>query len=64
MGTPFRVYQDGSGIKGVSSNIISSIIEDETGNLWIGTEAEGLNKFDTGRQVFKSIKNDANQPEA
>ena len=39
----------------ISSNIIKSIYEDESGYLWIGTEA-GLNKFDPVLKTFQCYR--------
>lgn len=42
--------QDNSSL---SHNIINIIFEDKKGNLWIGTEGGGLNRFDPGDSSFK-----------
>ena len=40
---------------GINSNIIISIFEDRTGNLWFGSN-NGLNKFDRTKQNFSHIQ--------
>jgi signal transduction histidine kinase/ligand-binding sensor domain-containing protein/CheY-like chemotaxis protein len=36
----------------ISDNMVYSIHEDDSGNLWIGTNLGGLNKFDRENEVF------------
>lgn len=52
-----QVYQEySSSLKeedGLSSGIISRIIEDKKGNLWIGTDGGGINKYDRQKQAYK-----------
>ncbi|SHJ85679.1 Signal transduction histidine kinase [Maribacter aquivivus] len=44
----------------ISSNLIWKIIDDEKGNLWIGTTGGGLNYFNKKTEKFKQFKSDAN----
>lgn len=41
-----------------SSEEVTSIVEDDKGNLWLGTTTGGLNKFDTAKKVFTHFKHD------
>jgi signal transduction histidine kinase/ligand-binding sensor domain-containing protein/HPt (histidine-containing phosphotransfer) domain-containing protein len=41
----------------VSGNFITSLFEDNQGNLWIGTSAAGVNYFDIKTEKFKSYSN-------
>lgn len=45
---------------GLSSNIVTSIIEDDFGSFWIGTLGGGLDKFDLKKKVFTNFRNDPN----
>ena len=40
------------GENSLSGNVVREIHEDRDGNLWIGTEDAGLNKFDTATRLF------------
>ena len=40
--------------KGISSSKITKIIEDKSGNVWIGTDI-GLNKFDKNKIISNII---------
>src|SRR5690606_5440024 len=52
-GYEFKVYRNDSfDLFSISSNQISSIIEDFDGSLWIGTKGGGLNKFDHEQERF------------
>lgn len=57
--TPFTVYKTSTLVNSISSNVVSAITDDELHNLWIGTEAEGLNYFDRKRHTFIHYKSDA-----
>ncbi|MGH7450262.1 MAG: ligand-binding sensor domain-containing protein, partial [bacterium] len=46
----------------LSHNLIWSIYEDRTGNLWLTTFGGGLNKFDRVSRQFKHYKNDPKNP--
>jgi len=48
----------------ISSNSIKSIYEDTKGVLWVGTEFEGLNRFDTKRELFTSWQFDQSDPQS
>lgn len=41
-----------------SSEEVTSIVEDDKGNLWLGTTTGGLNKFDPAKKVFTHFKHD------
>ena len=42
--------------EGLSSPIVSHMLEDKHGNLWIATEGGGLNKYDPKTKTFKWYK--------
>ncbi len=42
-------------LDGVSDNTISSILEDEEGNLFVGTQKGGLFRYDSGKDCFVHI---------
>ena len=44
----------------LSSNVVGSIFEDGSGNLWIGTWGGGLNKFDRVNESFTQYEFDPN----
>jgi ligand-binding sensor domain-containing protein len=46
----------------LSSNHITSLIQDKKGILWIGTSGGGLNKFNPTTKQFKSYNNFGNNP--
>ncbi len=59
---------DPNNLNSISSNTVSSICEDDSGNLWIGTgyheyaDGEGLNKLDPNNSKFIHYKHDLNDP--
>jgi signal transduction histidine kinase/ligand-binding sensor domain-containing protein/DNA-binding response OmpR family regulator len=44
----------------LSNNMVGSIFEDRSGNLWIGTWGGGLNKFDSMNEKFTHYESDPN----
>ncbi len=46
----------------LSNNHISQISEDQSGNLWIGTNGGGLEKFDPKREIFTHHKFNPKDP--
>jgi signal transduction histidine kinase/ligand-binding sensor domain-containing protein/DNA-binding response OmpR family regulator len=42
----------------ISDNFISSLFEDDSGNLWIGTQANGLDVFNKKTEVFRNFRNE------
>ena len=43
--------------EGLSSNLVTSLLEDRSGNLWIGTDGGGLDRFKDGRfAVYDSAR--------
>ena len=57
------VHRDGD-LHSLSGNVIFSLIESHSGELWIGTLLEGLDKFDTKTGVFTQFKNDPSDPKS
>ena len=49
-GNKVRVYQKNDGL---SDNSIQSVVEDQKGDLWIGTEFGGINRMSSGK--FTSV---------
>ena len=43
---------DPNNINSISSNKLSSILEDKAGNIWIGTDSKGINKFNLESESF------------
>ena len=48
----------------LSHNSVTSIIEDNSGILWIGTSPGGLNRFDRKTEKFTVYKNDPQDPQS
>ena len=46
----------------ISNNQVLSICEDNFGNLWVGTNGGGLNKFDRESETFLHYKQDTTNP--
>lgn len=54
-GHHFKVFQyDHLNTYGISSNEVTSLAEDQNGNIWLGTAGGGLNKFDPCTERFTS----------
>jgi signal transduction histidine kinase/ligand-binding sensor domain-containing protein/CheY-like chemotaxis protein len=59
----FTVYKnDPRDLESISSNNVTSILEDITGKLWVGTEDDGLNRFDPQKETFISLPNNPEDP--
>jgi ligand-binding sensor domain-containing protein len=64
-GYQFVIYRhDPGNINSLSGNYIRSIHEDTVGNLWIGTQGGGLNKFDRKTETFTRYQNQADNPKS
>lgn len=48
-------------ITSLSNNFVTSIIEDKTGTIWIGTFGGGLNIYDQKKNIFHTFLNSPNQ---
>ena len=48
--------------KSISGNIIYSILKTKDNTLWIGTNGDGLNKFDSDKETFSHYKHSENNP--
>jgi ligand-binding sensor domain-containing protein/serine phosphatase RsbU (regulator of sigma subunit) len=46
----------------ISDNVVTSIIEDKYGVLWVGTDNAGLNKYDPNTGHFVRYQNDPSNP--
>lgn len=58
-GYQIQVYKtDPTGSSSISGNNIRAIEEDRSGNLWIGTNCSGLNRFDLEKETFRNFKHD------
>ena len=58
-GYHFTVFKPDSKKKdAISSNLIWKVIDDEKGNLWIGTTGGGLNYFNRETEKFTTFKHD------
>jgi ligand-binding sensor domain-containing protein/DNA-binding CsgD family transcriptional regulator len=55
-GYDIKVYWSGNDPATISGDRILSIAEDKSGNLWIGTYSEGLNKFNRRTEKFTRYK--------
>ncbi|QPH38980.1 ligand-binding sensor domain-containing protein [Pedobacter endophyticus] len=58
--TPFNVYASSNTSSGLSSQVVSSIMEGGNRNLWIGTEGEGLNYYNSKTNSYIHYKYDPN----
>ncbi|GAB4286764.1 MAG: hypothetical protein Fur0025_19550 [Oscillatoriaceae cyanobacterium] len=62
-GYNFTLYKnDPADPDSLSDNWISSIYEDRTGKLWLGTQSGGLNQFDRNTEQFIRYIKNPNQP--
>jgi len=46
----------------LSNDIVTAIIQDKKGTLWIGTYGGGLDKLDIASGIFSNFQNDPNDP--
>jgi signal transduction histidine kinase/CheY-like chemotaxis protein/ligand-binding sensor domain-containing protein len=59
-GYKFIVYKNNpADTNTLSNDYIGDLLEDEKGNIWIGTIGGGLNKFDVSRNKFTVFKKDS-----
>ena len=62
-GYRFTVYQaDKENPASLSSSWISSLLVDQDGTLWIGTNGGGLNRLAANSQIFQRFKHDPENP--
>lgn len=54
-------YSDTS-TNSISGNYILTIFEDKDENIWIGTQKNGLNKYNRAKNNFENFKNDTTNP--
>lgn len=57
-----RYVFDGGRSESLSSNIVYSIIADDSAHLWIGTRGGGLNRFDTQAETFEVYRFSSSRP--
>ena len=58
-GYEFRNYTyDPNNPSSISDNFISTIFEDDSANLWIGTSANGLNVFNKNLEAFRNFRHE------
>jgi signal transduction histidine kinase/ligand-binding sensor domain-containing protein len=53
-GSSWKIYTTNNGL---SENIVRAIAEDAEGNLWVGTESQGLDFFKAGKFISYKSKN-------
>ncbi len=53
-------FRDNHDPASISDNLISCILEDSSGNIWVGTREYGLNLFNPGKNEFTHYKNEKN----
>lgn len=58
----FRIDQENKEGKGLSSNLIYKVKEDNDGRLWIATSNEGVCVFDAEKESFTQIRNTSKNP--
>ena len=64
-GNEFKVFKhDATDPNSISNNSISSILEDDKNNLWIGTRGGGLNCYNRQTGKFTVYCNDIKNPES
>jgi ligand-binding sensor domain-containing protein len=62
-GRGFTVYKPEPGNRGsLSSSFISSICEDRSGMIWVGTSGGGLNRFDPRKETFTRYRSNPDDP--
>ncbi|TDT46872.1 two component regulator with propeller domain [Maribacter spongiicola] len=55
-GKKFKTYKyDESDDASISGNHVTSLLDDKSGNIWVGTLGNGLNLYDYELDVFRSI---------
>lgn len=57
-GYDIKVYRNENNPNSLSGNWIMSLEEDKSGNIWVGTYQNGLNKFDFARNRFEHYGED------
>jgi ligand-binding sensor domain-containing protein len=57
-----RFQHDPGDPRSLGHDFVSSIYEDRSGVLWVGTRAGGLNKFDQETEQFTRYQHDPNDP--
>jgi signal transduction histidine kinase/ligand-binding sensor domain-containing protein/AraC-like DNA-binding protein/ActR/RegA family two-component response regulator len=59
----FRTYTSNSKKSNrLSGDIVTSFAEDQKGNIWIGTDGDGLNYFDVANQKFEHFFSEPSDP--
>lgn len=62
-GYTFTVYRNKQGDnKSISGNMITDLLEDQQGNIWIGTNGGGLNRFDRDTEKFERFYSEPDDP--
>ncbi len=58
-GYGFKLYQhEPFDLNSIASSQINCVFEDANGTLWIGTERDGLDKFERATETFKHFRHD------
>ncbi len=56
-GYNFKVFtHDGYNPKSISGNVITRVLQDSKGRIWVGTQRDGLNLYDEKTQSFYNVK--------
>ena len=62
-GYHFKFYQhDLDNPESLSSNQVTAVLEDRTGTLWVGTEGDGLDRFNRAQETFVHFRYRADDP--
>ncbi|MBI3189471.1 MAG: hypothetical protein HYZ33_02365, partial [Ignavibacteriales bacterium] len=62
-GYGFKLYQhEPFEVHSIASSQLNCVFEDANGTLWIGTERDGLDKFDRARGTFTHFKHETTNP--
>ena len=58
-GYTFKIYKyDPPDKNSLSNNFVTSMIQDRSGTIWIGTDGGGINRFDPETEKFNRYQND------
>ncbi len=55
-------FHDAGKPRSLSHDVVRTILQDGKGDLWVGTDGGGLNKYDRREDAFVCYKHDSNNP--